>query len=66
MSAHMGAAHQALCYFYRNPPTGSGVKPQPYKDIAKLIQLPKTPAETIRKVVQRFQLTRQTRGQCEG
>ena len=51
MSVQMGAAHQALCYFYRNPPASSGVKPQPYKDIAKLIQLPNTPAATIRSVV---------------
>ena len=66
MSVQMGAAHQALCYFYRNPPASSGVKPQPYKDIAKLIQLPNTPAATIRKVVQRFQSPRQTRGRKPG
>ena len=31
MSARIGAAQQALCYFYRNPPPSSGVRPQPYK-----------------------------------
>ena len=29
-----------MCYFYRNPPPGSGVKPQPYKAIPKLIGAP--------------------------
>ena len=66
MSVQMGAAHQALCYFYRNPPASSGVKPQPYKDIAKLIQLPNTPVATIRSVVQRFQFPRKTRGRKPG
>ena len=51
MSAHMGAAQQALCFFYRNPPANSGVKPQPYNQIAKLIQQPQTPVGTIRAVV---------------
>ena len=58
----MGSAHQALCYFYRNPPAHSGVKPQPYRDIAKLIQLPHTPVDAIRKVVQRFHVVRQVCG----
>ena len=66
MSVQMGAAHQALCYFYRNPPASSGVKPQPYKDIAKLIQLPNTPAVTLRKVAQRFQSPQQARGRKPG
>ena len=39
MTKHMGPAKQALCYFYRNPPANSGVMPQPFKEIAKLIQL---------------------------
>ena len=42
MTKHMGPAQQALCYFYRNPPAKSGVKPQPFKEIAKLIQQPRT------------------------
>ena len=37
---HMDAATQALCFFYRNPPPESGVKPQAYKAIPKLIHQP--------------------------
>ena len=66
MSAHMGAAQQALCFFYRNPPANSGVKPQPYNQIAKLIQQPQTPVGTIRAVVQRFHQARQVRGRKQG
>ena len=62
----MGAAQQALCFFYRNPPANSGVKPQPYKEIAKLIQQPQTPVGTIRAVVQRFHQARQVRGRKQG
>ena len=36
----MEPATQALCFFYRNPPAESGVKPQPYKAIPKLIKKP--------------------------
>ena len=41
MSKHMDASLRALCFFYRNPPPGSGVRPQPYKEIAKLIRRPR-------------------------
>ena len=51
MSEHVPPAKQALCYFYCNPPANSGVRPQPYKDIPELIQLPQTPVGTIRAVV---------------
>ena len=46
MSKHMDASLRALCFFYRNPPPGSGVRPQPYKEIAKLIRRPRMPAGT--------------------
>ena len=35
MSQHMEASLRALCFFYRHPPAGSGVRPQPDKKIAK-------------------------------
>ena len=54
MSKHMDASLRALCFFYRNPPPGSGVRPQPYKEIAKLIRRPRMPAGTIRSAVKRF------------
>ena len=66
MTKHMGAAQQALCSFYRNPPASSGVKPQPYKEIAKLIQQPRTSVRTIQKVVQKFHRVRKVRGRQPG
>ena len=68
MTKHMGggAAQQALCYFYRNPIASSGVKPQPYKEIAKLIQQPRTSVRTIQKVVQKFHRVRKVRGRQPG
>ena len=66
MSARIGAAQQALCYFYRNPPASSGVRPQPYKEIARLIRQPQLPAATIRSIVRRFHRTRQVRGRKKG
>ena len=66
MSARIGAAQQALCYFYRNPPASSGVRPQPYKEIAKLIGQPQIPAGTIRTIVRRFHRARQARGRKKG
>ena len=66
MSEHMAPAKQALCYFYRNPPANSGVRPQPYKDIPELIQLPQTLVDTIKTVVKRFHLPRQARGRKPG
>ena len=66
MTKHMGPAKQALCYFYRNPPANSGVMPQPFKEIAKLIQQPRTPANTIRWVVRNFHRVRKVRGRRPG
>ena len=37
VATDMDPAAQALCYYYRNPPPESDVKPQPYKAIPKLI-----------------------------
>ena len=54
MSQQMDAPLQALCYFYRHPPVGSGVRPQPYSEIAKLIKRPHMPVGTIRQSVRRF------------
>ena len=53
---------QALCYFYRHPPVGSGVRPQPYSEIAKLIKRPHMPVGTIRQSVRRFMASRKVRG----
>ena len=66
MSKHMDASLRALCFFYRNPPPGSGVRPQPYKEIAKLIRRPRMPAGTIRSAVKRFLAVRRVRGRKEG
>ena len=66
MSARIGAAQQALCYVYRNPPASSGVRPQPYKEIARLIRQPQLPAATIRSIVRRFHRARQVRGRKKG
>ena len=42
------------------------MRPQPYKDIPELIQLPQTPVSTIRTVVERLRLPRQVRGRKPG
>ena len=66
MSKHMEASLRALCFFYRNPPAGSGVRPQPYKKIAKLIRRPHMSTRTIKTVVHRFLAARKVRGRKEG
>ena len=66
MSPPMSAAMQALCYFYRNPPHGSGVKPQPYKAIPKLIKAPNMGISRVKMAVRRFHLKRQARGRKAG
>ena len=66
MAPHMSASMQALCYFYRNPPPGSGVKPQPYKAIPKLIKAPSMEVGRVKMAVRRFHLKRQTRGRKVG
>ena len=33
----MDPANVALCYFYRNPPSDSGVRPLPYQRIADIV-----------------------------
>ena len=66
MSQRMDARLQALCYFYRHPPAGSGVKPQPYSEIAKLVKRPHMPVGTIRQSVRRFMASRKVRGRKSG
>ena len=66
MSQQMDASLQALCYFYRHPPDGAGVRPQPYSAIAKLIRRPQMPAGTIRQSVRNFMAARKVRGRKEG
>ena len=66
MSKHMEASLRALCFFYRNPPAGSGVRPQPYKKIVKLIRRPHMSTRTIKTVVHRFLAARKVRGRKEG
>ena len=62
----MSAPLQALCYFYRNPPPGSAVKPQPYKTIPKLIGAPNIGTSRVKMAVRRFHLKRRTRGRKAG
>ena len=66
MPSTISPAMQALCYFYRNPPPGSGVKPQPYKVIPKLIKAPRTDIGRIKMIVNRFHNVRQARGRKTG
>ena len=42
------------------------MRPQPYKEIAKLIRRPRMPAGTIRSAVKRFLAARRVRGRKEG
>ena len=65
-STHMDAATQALCFFYRNPPPKSGVKPQPYKAIPKLIHKPDMKLSRVKMVVSRFLQKKKTRGRKTG
>ena len=57
---------QALCYFYRNPPPGSGVKPQPYKAIPKLIGAPNMGIGRVKMAARRFHGKRRARGRKVG
>ena len=57
---------QALCYFYRIPPPGSGVKPQPYKTITKLIRAPNMGIGRAKMAVRRFHVKRRTRDRKVG
>ena len=57
---------QALCYFYRHPPPGSGVKPQPFSAIPTLIKAPSMGISRVKMAVRRFHLKRQTRGRKVG
>ena len=65
-SKHMDPATQALCFFYRNPPAESGVKPQPYKAIAKLIKQPKINTSRLKMAVHRFMVKKAPRGRKAG
>ena len=62
----MDAATQALCFFYRNPPATSGVKPQPYKAIPDLIGRPHMSVGAIKMAVHRFGSDKQRRGRAKG
>ena len=62
----MDAATQALCFFYRNPPATSGVKPQPYKAIPDLIGRPHMSGGAIKMAVHRFGSEKQRRGRAKG
>ena len=55
-----------MCYFYRNPPPGSGVKPQPYKAIPKLIGAPNMGIGRVKMAVRRFHGKRRARGRKVG
>ena len=64
--AGLDAATQALCFFYRNPPPSSGVKPQPYKAIPELIGRPDTRIGAIKMAVRRFGKEKKPRGRRSG
>ena len=65
VGAHWGCPAGALL-FLPQPPPSSGVRPQPYKEIARLIGQPQLPAGSIRTIVRRFHLARQVRGRKKG
>ena len=65
-SQQMDPATQALCFFYRNPPRGSGVKPQPYKKIPQLIKQPRMEIGRIKMAVKRFGKKKKKRGRKVG
>ena len=65
-SQQMDPATQALCFFYRNPPRGSGVKPQPYKKIPQLIKQPRMEISRIKMAVKRFGKKKKKRGRKVG
>ena len=62
----MDPAMQALCFFYRNPPSDSGVRPQPFRKIPKLIRRPSMSIERIKSAVRRFCLKKKKRGRRVG
>ena len=64
--AAMDPATQALCFFYRNPPSDSGVRPQPFRKIPKLIRRPSMNIERIKSAVRRFCLKKKKRGRRVG
>ena len=65
-SQQMDPATQALCFFYRNPPRGSGVKPQPYKKIPQLIKQPRMEIGRIKMAVKHFGKKKKKRGRKVG
>ena len=62
----MDPATQALCYFCRNTPVKSGVKPQLYRQIPQRIKKPRMKISTIKMVVKRFGREKQKRGRKAG
>ena len=66
MPAPMSPALQALCFFYRNPPPDSGVKPQPYKKIPGLLKAPHLGVGGIKMAVKRFHCEKKSRGRKTG
>ena len=55
-----------MVYFYRNPPPDSGVKPQPYSAIAKLIHRPHAKPNTLRWAAVTFMAKKSPRGRKPG
>ena len=62
----MSPALQALCFFYRNPPPDSGVKPQPYRKIFGLLKAPHLGVGRIKMAVKRFHCEKKSRGRKTG
>ena len=65
-NSHMDAATQALCFFYRNPPPSSGVAPQPFKEIPKLVGKPHMGISRVEMAAKRFLRKKAKRGRKPG
>ena len=69
MGKHMDDKTKALCYFYRHPPRGSGVKPVPFSKIPNLVRAPgKRPPLTgaVFRAVKNFHTKQAPRGRKVG
>ena len=63
----MDERSRALCYFYRHPPPGSGVKPVPFTKIPTLVPAkPRLRPDQVRMAVKRFHLKQKPRGRPQG
>lgn len=69
MGIHMNHTTNALCYWYRNPPPNSGVKPVPFRKIPALVVAAGKPRPTqaaVFKAVKKFHTKKSKRGRKVG